>query len=396
MKIVALHTDFRLYWPARLNQLSENLKKRGDELFIIEISGKGSPYSFASKSDKIPLNWNYLFPEEAMEDISPVLAKKKIFQELNLISPDIILAGAIAFPSGAAAVDWAKRNNKAVVIFDDSKLDDVPRSFLVNQVKKIIYSNVDAILCPAEDWLNTFKYWGFKEDAVFYGEDVVDNSFWAEKGINGESFLPDKFILSVGRQIKRKNFDTIIKSFIAFHEQVPNSELELVLVGEGPERKKLEDIANGSIKNKIHFLPFQSPENLRKIYHQACFFILASYSEQWGLVVNEAMATGLPVVVSKQLGCASSLVQDKKNGFIVNAYSSQDFVTVYHKINNLKEKELIQMSEKSTEIISNWDLNRFSLGAMNAIDYAFQNQKNQKNLLNLFLLKKWKGRYNQI
>ncbi|MDL2323427.1 glycosyltransferase family 4 protein [Bacteroidales bacterium OttesenSCG-928-A17] len=394
MRIVALHTDFRLYWPARLKKLSSDLEQRGDELTVVEISGKGSPYSFASKETNADLNWICLFPNERMEDLNPKEAKTTVLQKLDKLMPDAILSGSIAFSSGAAAVDWAKRNDKAVVIFDDSKLEDVPRNFIVNSVKKIIYSNVDAVLCPAEDWLNTFRFWGFKKEAVFFGEDVVDNQFWTRK-TTGTQELPDRYFLAVGRQIERKNFIVLLNAFYLFRKNNPDSTYELVLVGDGPERKELEKRVPEEIKNKVHFFNFKEQEELREIYQRASVFILPSLSEQWGLVVNEAMAAGLPVIVSKQCGCASSLVSENQNGFLFNAGDTEQLVAVLQKINKLKDLELKNMGKKSQEIISQWDLDRFSKGAIDAVYYAVNNRRKPFYFLAKFLLNKWNGRYNQ-
>ena len=66
----------------------------------------------------------------------------------------------------------------------------------------------------------------------------------------------------------------------------------------------------------VHFYPFMSQEELKPFYHNASWFILPSrFGETWGLVVNEAMASGLPVLVSEQSGCASTLVKKGINGY---------------------------------------------------------------------------------
>lgn len=393
MKVVALHTDFRLYWPARLKHLSLELEKRGDQLTIIEIAGKGSPYAFASESNDRPDNWLCLFPEEKIEDIDPKAAKKEIFKLLNEIRPEVIIAGAIAFPSGASAVDWAKRNNKAVVIFDDSKLEDVPRGFIVNTIKKMVYANVDAIFCPAEDWIDTFQYWGFSKEAVFFGEDVVDNHYWNIK-TNDTQSLPKKYFLSVGRQIERKNLKTLVDSFCLLHKQHPDTGYELVLVGNGPQRKELEYSIPIQMKEKIHFLNFKSPVDLREIYQRAAFFVLPSRSEQWGLVVNEAMAAGLPIAVSRQCGCALSLVQRNENGFVFDANDVSELTNILIKVDQLSDEERMLMAEKSKEIIARWDLDRFSSGAIAAMEYAKENKKQPSSIFEKYLLRMWNGRYN--
>ena len=394
MKLVALHTDFRIYWPARLNHLSKSLQKRGDELFVIEIAGKGSPYAFAESSNTSDMYWTCLFPEEELENISPAVAKKRVLLELDKIKPDAVLAGAFAFPSGAAAIDWSKKNNKSVIIFDDAKKENVPRSFIVNLIKRVFYYNIDAILCPSPDWNNTFNYWGFKNEAIFYGMDIVDNAFWKETQEEQLTIeLPKRFFLCIGRQIPCKNFQMVIQ---AYQNVAHYTDYHLVFIGNGEDRSSLESLVNDAFRSRIHFFSFQNQKTLRQIYHKASFFILSSISETWGLVVNEAMASGLPIIVSKQCGCASTLIQDSANGFVFDANNQSELESILVKVFSLSQNELQDMKKRSLNIIDNWDLDRFSQGAIDAMDYALNNKRKKLYFVSKYLLKKWTGRYNQI
>ena len=394
MKIVALHTDFRLYWPNRLRALRIKLAAQGHELVVVEIAGEGSLYAF-TKSNVTHPQWECLFPDKRIEDLNPRLAKKVVKAKLNELNPDIIVSGAFAFTSGAAALEWAKGHNKAVVIFDDSKTQDVPRNFVVNSIKKIFYSYTDAIVCPTSDWIQTFTYWGFKREAIFFGMNVVDNDFWIEKNDAVLPFqLPVRYLLCVGRQIHRKNFHTVIQAFTLFKNHHPNSNLALVFVGEGEEREALENLVSERDKQSICFLPFLDSTNLRIAYQNALALILPSYAEQWGLVVNEATASGCPVIVSKQCGCSNALVQNDMNGFTFNATDIVDLASIIRKMDTTNISTIQKMREKSREIISQWDLDRFCKGIMEACEYATQHKRKPFYFVGKFLLRRWKGRYN--
>ena len=134
MHIVFVHTDLRIYWPARLKSLALYLKARQIDLDIIEIAGKGSPYAFAEKSNDEGCNWHILFPDKKMEELKNNNIKQELFHLLDTLYPDIIIAGAIAFPSGALSISWAHINKKKVIIFDDAKIDAVPRNKFINYI----------------------------------------------------------------------------------------------------------------------------------------------------------------------------------------------------------------------------------------------------------------------
>jgi hypothetical protein len=169
MKIVITHTDFRLYWPARLRGLDQHLSRRGDHLYIIEIAGQGSPYAFAQETlNKSKFNnWECLLPESRLEEFPIARAAYILYQRLEEIFPDIVLAGAIAYPSGAIAVRWCKENGRPVIIFDNARLQDVPRSWTVNWVKRIIYRNVDAVISPGPSQAGNFEFWGVPKERIF-------------------------------------------------------------------------------------------------------------------------------------------------------------------------------------------------------------------------------------
>lgn len=391
MRIVALHTDFRVYWPARLKYLSKKLQERGDDLFVVEIAGKGSIYAFAGHNENSSIAWICLYPNDRIEDINPAMAKKAIIAKLDELNPDVVLSGAIAFESGASAIDWTKANDKAIVIFDDSKLGDVKRNYFINTIKKIIYSYADAIFCPSKEWLNTFIYWGFKKEAVFYGVDVVDNAFWQQESRFPEMLEENTdYFLCVGRQIKRKNFQMVIDTFQSMQFE---RRIDLVFVGEGPERLSLESSIIGELEDRVHFFLFQDQESLRSIYKHAMTFILPSYQEQWGLVVNEAMASGLPVIISNRCGSALPLIEQGKNGFHFSPDNVLELRSCMEKVAKLSPEEMNAMKQESLKIISKWELDRFSEGAMAAIDYSLKNKRKPFYFWGKYLLRMWNGRY---
>ena len=395
-KAVITHTDFRIYWSPRLSALTEYLHGKDIELEIIEIAGAGSPYAFSGDSASHPANWHCLFPNKRMEEISPSAANIALRRKLNDLKPDIVFAGAIAFPSGAAGVRWAVEHKRKIVIFDDARLVDVPRSALVDFVKKRIYSCADAILCPSKVWNPTFTYFGFKEFQIFYGLNVVDNSFWKNQNPTESNNSTSAYILTIGRQIPKKNFLFLVNAF-QIYASITAKPKELVLVGDGPEHESLVEFSNQNGLKTVTFLPFRSQDDLKNIYQKADYFILPSrHGETWGLVVNEAMASGLPVIVSSQVGCASTLVKDGVNGYTFSPNNVNELADLLIKMDTLGAEERREMGEKSKEIISDWGLDRFCQGAYDAIQFVSGSASKKPRVFTRLILKFWKGRYRPV
>lgn len=396
MKVVALHTDFRIYWPARLQALNQALESRGDSLDVIEIAGKGSPYAFAAKGDTDGMHWHVLFPESRPEELSGKEIKDPLFRLLDRLNPDVVIAGAIAFPSGALATQWANaRKGKRVVIFDDAKAEAVKRNPVVNFVKQCVYNGVDALFLPAEPWQATGEGWGIGADRQFYGVDVVDNEFWGEISLTNRL----KRFIVVGRQIPKKKHIEILKAYALYAKTIEQPPYSLLIVGDGPENSKIREIVDvEKLQSTVELVSFVDQETLRSLYHESSAIILNSdENETWGLVINEAMCAGCAVIASRQCGATDVLVKEGVNGYVITSCDDieglADAMICYHR---LSETDKFAMADKSKEIIAEWGIDRFCQGAIAACDCVVSHPKRNPSLLARLIINKWHGQYRPV
>lgn len=397
MRIVALHTDFRIYWPARLKALSDALHKREDSFDVIEIAGKGSHYAFAEQTGTQDLKWHILFPEAKPEELSGKDIEPKLYALLADLRPDVIIAGAIAFPSGALAVRWGQKTGCRVIVFDDSKIEAVKRNGIVNFIKHAVYNGVDAMFYPAEDWIATGNFWGFKPDEMFFGVDVVDNEFWSTPKPLTHDF--GKYFVAVGRQIPKKNYYAITEAYKIYVDAVGrNDAYNLVLIGDGPEHARIaEFVEKNRLNEKVILLPFLTQDELPSIYqHAKALSSSSSSSETWGLVINEAMAGGCAIFASYECGAANVLVHDNINGYKFHCHDIQKQAEFMIKFHRLDDDRQSKMREASRRIIAEWGLPRFAAGAVAAIDHAMSKPKRGTSLIDKIIIDRWKGRYNPI
>lgn len=133
----------------------------------------------------------------------------------------------------------------------------------------------------------------------------------------------DKFrYLYVGRLTSVKNLKFLINVF-------NENGKDLTIVGKGDQEEELKNMAHSN----IHFIGFVDNEKLASIYEQHDIFILPSSYEPWGLVVEEALYWGLPVLVSDKVGCGPDLVQTYKSGL---TFKSNDYNDLQESINRLE------------------------------------------------------------
>lgn len=134
--------------------------------------------------------------------------------------------------------------------------------------------------------------------------------------------LPRPVILTVGQLIARKGLDKLIEACGRLANQ--GTKFTLVIVGQGPEQERLEELARASNIDNFLILPNQSQPMLNEIYRAVDVFVFPTLEDIWGLVVNEAMWAGLPVLCSKYAGCAVELLPESN---IFDPLSPESFDT---------------------------------------------------------------------
>jgi glycosyltransferase involved in cell wall biosynthesis len=163
---------------------------------------------------------------------------------------------------------------------------------------------------------------------------------------------------------------------------------------EGPQKATINNFCRELQIENIIIRPFTSQENLCKYYALASALVLPSrYGETWGLVVNEAMASGLPVIVSDQCGCATSLVKDGKNGFLFSPDSTSELTATLLSFMTLAVDDRLAMGKRSQDIINEWSLDRFSQAAWRAIQHGLEYPQKLKLVPDSLIINLWKGRY---
>lgn len=407
MRVVVIQASFMLYWIPRLRALAQALRARGDELIVVELTSTGTVYSFAERetegTDKFPaIEWYELFPGENLPAVSPRRASAVLWRKLEELSPDVVLAGAIAFIAGATAVRWCRFRRRGVTILDNSRLEDVPRPGWVEWIKKRIYRNVDAALIPAPSHAPSYLQWGIRPERIFYGLNVVDNTFFeaGSKEARGELEsvrlrlkLERPYFLGVGRQVLKKNWMGLLLAYEHYRLKAGDNAWDLVLVGDGEEHPQLERWVRERGLTGVRFDPFCTQREVCA-YHvlSRCLILPSFYGETWGLVVNEAMASGLPVLVSRQCGCSSVLVREGENGWTFDPGDGEAMTDALDRMAGVPEEKWGQMSECSRRIVSEWGLNRFAQGALGAIDACREVKRGPVSWVDACILRLWNGR----
>jgi glycosyltransferase involved in cell wall biosynthesis len=238
----------------------------------------------------------------------------------------MILCGGYSYVASWQALVWAQKNKVPFLVWSESNLHDMRRSHRPTEfLKKQFLERCSGFVVPGASALDYLKAQGIQDENVFTAPNAVDNDLFgsaADKArrnatsLRRELALPDRYFLFVGRLVREKGVFELLSAYANLEENLRGG-VGLVFVGDGECRQKLEEQAISIPHGTIKFAGFAQREQLGAYYGLAEMLILPTYTDTWGMVVNEAMACGLPVIISRVAGCAADLVREDWNGILV-------------------------------------------------------------------------------
>jgi len=211
---------------------------------------------------------------------------------------------------------------------------------------------------------------------------AVDNSFFQaisqsaarvreefRSSIGLETSRP--IVLYASKMTERKRAVDLLDAYIRLSaDGSKEPEPYLLFIGDGEMKTTLERRVAGLGWGSVRFLGFKNQTELPAYYDLCDVFVLPSFNEPWGLVVNEVMNAGKPVIVSDQVGCAPDLIKHKENGYIFKAGDVDDLNMALQFV--LEDKERCgAMGQKSLEIINRWGFEEDIAGLRKALKALF-------------------------
>jgi len=395
----------------------------------VEIASQTRDYQWLRSVP--PVDLTTLCPDCAVEQLPFLrvfLRARQVFAHLGI---NVCMLPSYSPSQSLAVLLAAKSLGLRTVMMNETHAGTARAAGLAAGVKRRLVKLFDSALVGGSPHRNYFASLGMPPDKIFIGYDSVDNDFFARKAeefrsrqseVGRQYDLPEHYFLSLGRFIAKKNLATLILAFRKVLDSSRICQTHLVLVGSGEEEAALRSLcrelylptydkttAGKEIDNRkrsteppgVHFYGFRQIEENPLFYALADAFILPSLWEEWGLVVNEAMASGLPVVVSETVGCAEDLLKPgsprvpinlsadqsarltrlagriRQNGFVFNPNSVESLADV---LIFLEEDSMIRqyMGKASGELVREFSCENFARNALLAAQAAFGPRANHE------------------
>jgi glycosyltransferase involved in cell wall biosynthesis len=305
-----------------------------------------------------------------------LLLNNNVSSALRTAKPEVLVCGGYNYLAAWQAMNWAKRNRVQFLLWSESTAHDRRgQHFPVEWLKRKFLHNCDGFLVPGQSALTYVQQFASSAQKIFVARNAVDIDLFAGKEerirqtaerVRGELALPPRYFLFVGRLVKSKGVVDLIE---AYRDLAPElrAAVSLVFAGDGPMRAELEALARDIYPGSVHFSGFVHRDELASYYGLAECLVMPTHTDPWGLVVNEAMACGLPVICTRVAGCAADLIRE--NGILVN---SGDVLQLANAMQQLATRPELRryMSGESAKLIRNYSPEACAAGFAEAAEWS--------------------------
>lgn len=353
------------------HELSDALGER-IRFYLLTRSMPHRHYVLANGENDLPVTflngWKWRRPpydDAHLSDIRP----------LSRSNPDVVIIGSWSEPAFLFVWAWAVVRRKPIVFWIESTGKERPRGRVKEGIKRVLMRRAAACIVPGESASAYCRLLGMAKDRVFLAPNTVDRAFFRRQAdelvpyrerLREELGVRGFAALFVGRLVEGlKGVESLIRACSSLEKD--GQRLSLLIAGDGPDRPRYERIVAEQSLKRVRFLGTLKQVDLCKAYAAADVLVLPSRSEAWGLVLNEGMEFGLPVIASDSVGAVPDLLPGEENGFIVPV---GDVKALGAALGRLIVDEALhrRMSQASRRIIEGFTPERWAEGVLRAVD----------------------------
>lgn len=303
------------------------------QVTLIGAAGTTRTYADSPPVDHDPAGYEHLtlFPGRVLEEVPLWHRFLALLRQTR--SSDIVCLGLGYDNRDALLTAWVLRLlGRRVVMINDTKFEDRPRRALTELGKRLALSAYSAAIVGGARSYEYFRFLGFRRRPVYPGCDTIALDRICRAADTGaKTDFNDRGFAFVGRFVAVKNLDLLLDGYALYVAQAGASPRRLTLAGSGPLDEHLRArIDQLGIKHLVDLPGFLDERGVATMLGRSLALVLPSYSETWGLVVNEAMALGIPVAISEASGSRDILVRNLQTGLVFESGSAAALARAMH------------------------------------------------------------------
>ncbi len=295
------------------------------------------------KTITFPRKWNH---PQGFTEVLFIHFPYSTFSDLHSFKPDVVISVELGFRTFASFVyKFFSRRTKVIIWALVSEHTEKNRGKLRQFIRKIFLRNADAVLVNGKSGERYISSFGVNSKKIFFAPYTTNIKPFLKCESADKNNLEIK-LLYVGQLTQRKGILLFINSLNDWAKDHPNQRIVFDVVGEGSLRNELELIKTTE-NLTIYFRGSVAYQDLPNIYSQRNLFVFPTLADEWGVVVNEAMAAGLPVLGSRYSQAVDELIKDNINGFV---FSPDNIDDMYHSIDKAcctPHQKLIEMGQNN-------------------------------------------------
>lgn len=254
---------------------------------------------------------------------------------------DYIICTTFTTPTGMWAIQYMKRHKISYYLECDGGFAKDGQG-IKEKIKKLFISGASGYFSTGRTCSEYYLRYGANLDKIIFypfssikENDIIKRptSFEVKQEIRSKlGIREEKVVLTVGQFIHRKGFDLLLEA----SKDITN-DIGIYFVGGVPTEEYIQMQEKYKLSN-VHFIGFKSKNELKEYYNAADVFVLPTREDIWGLVIEEAMACGLPVISTEKCAAALELVKNGENGYIIPVEDVNKLAKSILSIFNSKEK----------------------------------------------------------
>ncbi|MCG3110233.1 MAG: glycosyltransferase family 4 protein [Candidatus Manganitrophus sp. SB1] len=245
-----------------------------------------------------------------------------VIKALRKLDPDVVVSGGFGIANISAWI-YCRLFRKRFIGWGELTMTDCATTSVIRRaIRQCLIRYSDGVIASSRVARDAFLHYGAREDRLLTAVMPIEVSYFQRqteafrqseecKRLRGEYSGP--ILLSIGQLIRRKGYLELFKIYEQIVKRRPD--VELLIIGEGPERPLYEKIVQEKGWANVHFIGYVQKEELSKYFAAADLFVFHTLSDSFGAVLSEAMAAGVPSVSSVHAAATHDLIEEGLTGF---------------------------------------------------------------------------------
>jgi glycosyltransferase involved in cell wall biosynthesis len=365
MKVALLTNFIPPYRVGLLEKLGESVSKLN--VFVSTEMEKNRDWetNHGSLDVTVQKTWSYTKKwknENGYDEQSTVHIPRNTVRLLKKTNPNVVISSELGVRSLMASI-YCKRHKKPLVLWLTlSERTETSRKGIRTYLRKHLLKSASAVLGNGASCERYIRSLGYEKEVFFvpYTIDLPQDKQELETNQNSLT------LLFVGQLIKRKGVEEMVNALEKWNDTA-ETPIRLIVAGDGPERDQLNNLKSLSMVD-LEFLGSVEYEKMGELYRQSDLFIFPTLGDEWGVVVNEALANHVPVIGSLYSQAVEELIVDGENGWLFYPDKEEEFEQVLRKALTTSPEKLLEMKRSTRNVLHRVSVHAAVENMMKAID----------------------------